>query len=445
MRKTVRVWSVIPLLAVSLSCWANGGPIAWTQDKPNGGIEPRKENDIELLREDLNISIVDLNTYRVDANYLLRNSKSAKRITYGVPLFWVGEFKPEEAASGIKITVDEKLYGCRAENPKERIDEESRIRGEMLGAIGDAWCLAEIEIPKGDAIRLGLSYTADLEFEDWEFSKSAKTEFSSRILKYPLAPAGYWKGSADLNVTLNLGPYKNSISKVSPEGSKKSNGKLSWKKAGADLKALKTLSVEFNAVPILQHRQFSTWNASAHSAQKVEGKLRASSTLEHASDRYAVSNLMDGDPATAWCEGNEGDGTGEAFTIQIEKKPDEHYCYPEGIAIVPGYAKSEKIYLDNGRIKKLRMEDCQDPASYVVLDLKPEDFYSQSAVFINAHYRTFIPSDSIESSGGEWAEKSGNDIEVAPSCMRFVIEETLPGKRFEDTCISEVAFIRNCG
>lgn len=445
MRKITRIGMFVPLLAVSLSCWANGGPVDWTEGKPTGGIEPRQENDIELLREDLDISIVDLNTYRVDANYLLRNAKAVKRITYGVPLYWVMELKPKEAASGIEITVDKKSYSCRAVRPKERTDENSRVRGEALGTMGDAWCLAEIEIPKGDAVRLHLSYTADLEFEDWEFSKSAKTEFSNRTLIYPLAPAGYWKGSPDLNVALNLGPYKDSVAKVVPEGSKKKSGKLSWKISGADLKTLKELNVEFNAKPLLQHQQFVTWNATAHSVQKVEGALRASSTLEHADNRYAVKNMMDGDPSTAWCEGKKGDGVGESFTIQVEQKPDEHYCHPEGIVIVPGYAKSEKVYLENGRINKLRMEDCEDPSSYVELAVKPEDDYSQSAIFINTHFGTFIPAEHVEAKGGAWADEKGDNFKAPSSCLRFIINEALPGKRFNDTCISEVAFVRNCG
>ncbi len=436
------------LMVVSTTSWSNGGPVAWTDSKPSGGIEPRQENCIELLSEKLNISILDLNSYKVDANYRLRNPDGDKRITYGVPLYWVGEFNPVDAASGVHISVNKKDYRCHATEPVKHTSREWLDKLEMYGGVGEAWCIAEIDVPRGEAIQLNLRYTADLEFEDWEFSKSALTEFSNRKLLYPVAPAGYWKGTPDLHVELNLGPYKYSVLKQSPDGGAMTPGVLTWDIANADLKTIDTLSVEFDSLPLLQHEQFVTWNATEYKAKLASWTVEASSTLEPAGGRYVASNMMDGDPSTAWCEGNKGSGVSESFTAQLVESSDgtPNYCHPEGIVIVPGYAKSEKVYLDNGRINKVRVEDCQDPSSYVELDLKPDEHFNRSARFVNTYYSTFIPRDGIIARGGQWVEKDTmHESYVAPSCLRFIIKETTPGRRYDDTCISEIAFVRNCG
>lgn len=66
-----RLFISATLMISSLSCWANGGPVAWSMGMPLGGLVPKQENSIELLREDLNITIVDLDHYTVEANYTL--------------------------------------------------------------------------------------------------------------------------------------------------------------------------------------------------------------------------------------------------------------------------------------------------------------------------------------------------------------------------------------
>lgn len=441
MKTLTRGVAAAAVMIFSAACWANGGPVAWTQGKPSGGIAPQQENAIELVREDLEISVLDLNRYSVEASYLLSNPVAAKRVKYGVPLYWVEKFDPKAAAAGIRISVEGKVYGCNAVNPIARKDADSMERAEMLGGIGDAWCVADIEIPKGSSVQLKLSYRAELEFEDWEFSKSARTEFSQRSLKYPLAPAGYWHGTPDLLVHLNLGPYAGHIAKASPDGFSKAADALTWKVAGANLKKLGQLAVDFRAEPLLEHRQLATWNAVARPNQRSRGKLDASSTLAHPGNRHSVAKLMDGDPTTAWCEGREGNGEGESLTVRFDAQTAEPYCSPEGIAIIPGYAKSAQTYLQNGRVSKLRIEDCGDPSSYVVIRLPANEDFNQSAVFIGS-YGAFIPDDAVAARGGNWARAERTN---GPVCLRFTILETLPGSRFSDTCISELAFIRNCG
>lgn len=441
MKKTITLFGGVLLLAAWSGCGANGGPVDWTAGKPSGGIAPKQQSSIELVREDLEISILDFNTYAVEANYLMSNPVAAARVTYGVPLYWVEEFRPKEAAEGIGIFVDGKEYHCKAVDPVQRKGEAEE---EMVGPSGDAWCVTELEIPKGHAIQLKLKYRAALEYEDWEYSKSARRHFSPRKLNYPLKPAGYWQGNPDLQVRINLGPYAGHVAKAAPLGAATSGAVMSWKLPEANLKQLAQLQLEFDSTPLLQHQELAAWNINAIASRRLTGRLKASSTLS--GPAYGVRNLMDGNAATAWCEGQQGDGTGESFTIQFDAEQGEYPCSIEGIALIPGYAKSAKSYRQNGRLSKLRIEDCDDPASYAVVSWKPSDTHNLSALFVPTFYNTFVPSELVEAVAGRW-KTQGYEVPnyVGPSCLRFTILETVPGERYSDTCISELAFVRNCG
>lgn len=440
-KESIRLILTALALTTSSICNANGGPVEWTKGKPVGGIVPRQENAIELVREDLEITVNDFNTYTVEANYLLSNPDAARRVKYGVPLYWVEKFNPKEAAADIRISVEGKEYGCTAVDPTQRKPDANN---EMIGTTGDAWCVTEIEIPKGLSVKLKLQYQGELEFVDWEYSKSARREFSSRTLKYPLKPAGYWKGNPDLQVRINPGPYTGRIAKYSPVGAVNTGDVITWKLPKANLKQLMELHVEFTSTPLLQHQELAAWNTTANLAQRLTGQLQASSTLTGSS--YGVKNLMDGNPATAWCEGKQGNGNGESFTIRFDAQKDEYPCRTEGIAVIPGYTKSAETYLNNGRISKLRIEDCDDPSSFAVVGWKPNDAYNLSAIFMQTQHDSFVPGDHVEKTSGRWIPK-GYELPnyQQPSCLRFTILETVPGKLYSDTCISELAFVRNCG
>lgn len=434
------ILTALALTTLSVS-HANGGPVDWTKGKPVGGIVPRQENAIELIREDLEITITDFNTYSVEANYLLSNPDTVRRVKYGVPLYWVEQFKPKEAAAGIRISVEGKEYSCMAGAATQR---KLDLNNEQIGTTGDAWCVTDIEIPKGLSVNLKLQYQAELEFVDSEFSKSARKEFSPRTLKYPLKPAGYWKGNPDFRVRINPGPYAGHIAKYSPAGAMVTDNFITWNLPKANFKQLRELHVEFDSTPLLEHQELAGWNITANQAQRMTGQLQASSTL--AGSGYGVKNLMDGNPATAWCEGKPNQGTGESFTVRFDAQQAEYPCRIEGIAIIPGYTKTAESYLNNGRVSKMRIEDCDNPSSFAVVSWEPADVYNQSAIFMQTLHDSFVPSDHVEKTGGRWIPK-GYELPnyQQPSCLRFTILETVPGKLYSDTCISELAFLRNCG
>ena len=61
---------------------------------------------------------------------------------------------------------------------------------------------------------------------------------------------------------------------------------------------------------------------------------------------YSPENLFDSDTSTAWVEGAAGYGRGESVLIMTNK-------IISGFSLVNGYAKSERLYTRNSRVKAL--------------------------------------------------------------------------------------------
>lgn len=66
--------SILSLILISQQGLANGGPVAWTQATPRGGISLRS-SEIHLVSENLSIRMNDdFTTFKVEANYRLKNT-----------------------------------------------------------------------------------------------------------------------------------------------------------------------------------------------------------------------------------------------------------------------------------------------------------------------------------------------------------------------------------
>lgn len=160
-----------------------------------------------------------------------------------------------------------------------------------------------------------------------------------------------------------------------------------------------------------------------------EQEARASSELASADGRYAAENLLWQNREAAWAEGVEGPGIGERITycqsytslvdnpweeITLEnREPIQNgiYSYTE-VCIVNGYAKNQKTWEENGRVKRLAMY--VEGQLYAYLEL--ED--------------TMLP---------QYFLLPENDIIVLNRGMLevcFEIEEVYPGTLYEDTCLT---------
>ncbi len=164
--------------------------------------------------------------------------------------------------------------------------------------------------------------------------------------------------------------------------------------------------------------------------------ITASSELASADGRYAPKHLHSNyGREYAWAEGVEGNGIGESISIcsrcSYQKAKDDYsegyvgfgegqtdpdicdgYMRYTEVCVVNGYAKNQKTWEENGRVKRLLMYVEDKPYAYLELE---DTIYPQ--------YFT-LPFDAIKAADGV-------DIH-----FRFVIEDVYPGTRYEDTCLT---------
>lgn len=174
----------------------------------------------------------------------------------------------------------------------------------------------------------------------------------------------------------------------------------------------------------------SSWCAMIDFEQEAE----ASSELESFTGRYAAENVLRQDRYGAWAEGAEGMGIGESITYRQSctyptdnkwevlrwdfREPEKRNCdgfmrYSE-ICIVNGYAKDQKTWEENGRVKRLLMYVAGKPYAFLELEdtILPQYF--------------LLPEDDIKVLNGGMIE------------FRFEIEDVYAGTVYEDTCLTGI-------
>ena len=182
-------------------------------------------------------------------------------------------------------------------------------------------------------------------------------------------------------------------------------------KASTDYNALS--DVEFALLcfveenPVLSH--FYSGNCSWYCGGQIDS-VTASSAL---ADRYAAEKAHDFSIVTAWVEGVEGNGEGEYL----------RYSFPgtcpriTTVLIHNGYVKNWEVWRDNARVKRLLMYYNDEP--YAILNLQ----------------------DTMGLQSFDVGVLGYKDKDSAPAwSIKFEILEVYPGKKYEDTAITEIYF-----
>lgn len=154
-----------------------------------------------------------------------------------------------------------------------------------------------------------------------------------------------------------------------------------------------------------------TCDADACPAPKVAS---ASSSLVEGERVHGPLRLFDGDPATAWCEGDAGPGEGATLELPI---PDG--CHVYGIEILGGWFESAERLAESGRVRKLRIHTDHGDARVVLPDpvgVPFEDALRSPAAFeLGAFGETRM--------------------------LRIVLGDVFAGTTGEDTCVSEIRLL----
>ncbi|MDY8022461.1 discoidin domain-containing protein [Paenibacillus polymyxa] len=147
------------------------------------------------------------------------------------------------------------------------------------------------------------------------------------------------------------------------------------------------------------------WFYTANDFSKYESEIKvyqikASSTLSsEGSQSYDAKNLVDGNKATAWCEGVKGNGEGETIVLDLGSLHKVN-----GIQIINGYAKSEKSYRENNRVQKLKLQ-----------------FSDGSSLVLN-----------------EFNARKNFKKPIYTSFIKLTILSVERGTKYQDTCISDL-------
>ena len=142
------------------------------------------------------------------------------------------------------------------------------------------------------------------------------------------------------------------------------------------------------------------------------GHISNVSSSSALSAQYAGKNAHDFSLLNVWAEGAPGQGEGEYLI----------YTFPgecpriTTVQILNGYTKTEKAWLDNGRVKRLRMYYNGEP--YAVLELEDTRRLQSFDVGLLGFHDASAP---------DWT-------------LKFEILDVYPGDKYADTVITELFF-----
>ena len=145
-------------------------------------------------------------------------------------------------------------------------------------------------------------------------------------------------------------------------------------------------------------------------------EVSASSSLpDQGTQTYGAENLIYESRMNAWAEGVPGDGIGESIEIRemYHGGGDDVFRYNE-MCIVNGYAKDEKTWQENNRVKSMKL------------------------YFMDEYMGTIILEDTMLP---QYIDLSPVAMKVANGCeakFRFEITEVYKGTKYDDTCISGI-------
>ena len=78
-------------------------------------------------------------------------------------------------------------------------------------------------------------------------------------------------------------------------------------------------------------------------------EITASSILDERSEAYGPAHLADLDPATAWCEGSPGTGSGQWLQVDLKSPSRPAALEAIHLKLLPGHTKSGRLYKANAR------------------------------------------------------------------------------------------------
>jgi hypothetical protein len=424
MKTSSLICALFVLCASTLSAnWGGeaGGSVA------TGAFRAVGTDQIEMQNEDLMIRLYR-DRAKVQVEYVLRNTGNAVDVTAGFPCLGVAT-KGSKCVEieDYQFTADGKAIPYRTEkgdvkNWKRVFDQDMvNIADNVADGLGGTprmlWLSSTVHFEKGESKNIKIQYESLYEFSEGGYSEDS--DWNDDHFRYLLSTANTWKGPIQRGkVTLSaITIDPNSITIKPGNRFRRIPGGFVWE--FTNLKPTLDDNIEVcmnNKFSIISN--YSSLDKNESSWYSFQGNkyyfdfhgYTPKATSEKTG--YPVTNINDTKSETAWVAARNG-GLNESITLTLTKP--EHV---NEVAIIPGYAKSKKVYFANNRVQELE-------------------------VVVNGSHRVTATLPDEYNSFGPYSYKGYELIDLGKyvgdaQTITLTVKKVYPGSKYNDTCISEI-------
>ena len=259
-----------------------------------------------------------------------------------------GQQIPYKHVKGNEVKSITMPYNLTMGSEEEQGDDKLRM----------SWLVSQVQFKKDEEKKVKISYNSHYQMSAGGWSDD--TDFDPETFRYLLSTGAAWKGpikKGTITITAVFVDPENFVLKPSSRFERQNNV-YTWKFENLKPTRSDDIVVDFNnpvSIKMNYHPE-DQFGQSYYSLQDKQDKyyyvfhsytVQASTTLSP-QDRYAADNVKDFKKEAAWCEGKEGDGTGEYLLLTL-KEPTE----VSQVGIIPGYIKSKDTYFNNNRVAQM--------------------------------------------------------------------------------------------
>ena len=437
------------LIFLSISIFANGGPVNISNFRKTGNIKLMQKADFSLLEEVLNIKIVGDYTY-VEVKYRLKNNGKKDRITYGFPVdafecdWYFGEsegpnpfswrnseivtsFEAYEDALRLKTTswVHDSLYQVQSYNLNEGFLSDRKYY------VTRKWFMLKLDFDSLEEKSITIKYKVENTKRDKLPGFCFIPRYTDRHFTYHLFPSSKWGDGIVKNMQINIDiqDLKENNSQFIVDGL----DSLECTETGYKL--------SMNDYDLTQSDRINITYNNSH--LKIAEYLKYNNTTYKVIERAIVSTdakntkcLFDGNSETFWT-GKVGDWI--EITVNKDIYNDNNFFTLGGLMILNGNYSNIENFENSGQIRTCKII-VNDTIDY---NIEPWDIENGSkTIKLNkGEYR-----DVEDISGNSIILADNTYIRGVPNAptkkIKIIVTSIYPGFNNENTfSISEIYFV----
>lgn len=428
MKKVILLFSFLVLTAY---LFGNGGPIDGCAVYKTGDIILITYPDINIIKEDLNIKIVDDYSY-VNVRYQLKNnSYDNSKITYGFPVdyrrddlhydfVWLDEYVTE-----IEFYLNSKPLEIKHQVDYTITKTESFFYENAFDEVRRSWYVVDFEIPIDSTVTLIVKYKIKNGFEDWGYSKSFFPVLNNRYFIYDFSPAKNWGDGniTEFNITIDAQDIINKEGEINISGMEltENSGIYSASIKKFDLDKAPDLTISYN----YDNFKLSQFIKQYLLPRNYIKAIKASSDLLSA---HSAKNMFDLDFNTNWTSSGKNNGIGEKIEIKLNKSP------LSLIGLINGNMIDSNSYYDYSRAKKVRIDleivDYRDSTKTVT---KTEEMQLDDIKYSKINNDNFAKMVSTIADYGDGFTQVNK--------ITITILDVYKGNKYPNICITEILLL----